>query len=117
MDVFAHLFHREKDLSDVLFPLVDALHFFRFVYVHRGTLLQVDADMYVRQNTDSIFCSPTDREKNIIAVTPRSSFDANVRSPCFIPARLVVLSLSIGKLPRLRLSVFAGWIQRGNVCL
>lgn len=43
------------------------------------TLLEVDADMYVRQNTDSIFCSPTDHEKHIIAVTPRSSFDANVR--------------------------------------
>lgn len=34
--------------------------------------------MYVRQNTDSIFCSPTDKEKNLIAVTPRSSFDAKV---------------------------------------
>jgi len=36
----------------------------------------VDADMYVRQNTDSIFCAPVDPAKHIIAVTPRSSFDA-----------------------------------------
>ena len=48
-----------------------------------ASLLQVDADMYVRQNTDSIFCSPTDHEKNLIAVTPRSSFDANVRVALF----------------------------------
>jgi len=45
-------------------------------------MVYVDADMYMRQNTDSIFCSPTNKENNIIAVTPRSSFDTTVGVLC-----------------------------------
>ena len=39
-------------------------------------MVYMDADVYVRQNSDSIFCAKTDPVKHSIAVTPRSSFDA-----------------------------------------
>ena len=39
-------------------------------------MVYVDADVYVRQNSDSMFCAETDANKHTIAVTPRSSFDA-----------------------------------------
>jgi len=39
-------------------------------------MVYVDADVYVRQNSDSMFCAETDPVKHSIAVTPRSSFDA-----------------------------------------
>ena len=35
----------------------------------------VDADVYVRQNADSMFCAETDPVRHSIAVTPRSSVD------------------------------------------
>jgi inositol 3-alpha-galactosyltransferase len=38
-------------------------------------MVYVDADVYVRQNSDSMFCAETDPVKHSIAVTPRSSFD------------------------------------------